>query len=137
MATMLAEVAQKKRTWGDRSLLRGLSNPSRQRYEAHVYCPEVTFLGRRAQPDFACVNVTMYPGEKVIELKSLKRYLFSFREVLMSYERFVNVLYEDLIETYEPQRLIVEIHLRPRGGIHSRLKIDSDWRSTKTGSGLQ
>ena len=128
MATMLAEVAREKRTWGDRSLLKWLSNPSRQRYEAHVHCPEVTFLGRRTQPDFASVDVTMYPGEKVIELKSLKRYLFSFREVLMSYERFVNVLYEDLIETYEPQRLIVEIHLCPRGGIRSRLKIDSDWR---------
>ena len=127
--TEAPEARKKKRTWGDRSLLESLSNPTEEPYEIDVHCPEVTFIGKRDQPDFACVDISLYPNEKVIELKSLKRYLFGFREVLMSYERFANVLYDDLMATYHPRRLVVRVHFRARGGIGSRLKIDSDWRS--------
>ena len=129
MNPYLVESPVRVRTWGDRSLLRSLRNPSTEPYEVHVHCPEVTFIGRKEQPDFACVDITLYPTDRIIELKSLKRYLFSFREVLMSYERLVNVLYGDLMETYRPARLVVQIHMRARGGISSTLKIDSDWRS--------
>jgi len=129
MSQAVAEKRARVRRWGDPSLLCSLRNPSREEYQVQIHCPEVTFIGRAEQPDFACVDITMVPGERVVELKSLKRYLFSFRNALMSYERFINVLYDDLMETYGPERLIVEIGLRLRGGISSKLKVDSAWRS--------
>lgn len=46
----------------------------------------------------------------------------------MSYERFINVLYDDLTEVYGPKELVIEVEFRPRGGISSRLKVDSKWR---------
>ncbi|MHC4402481.1 MAG: preQ(1) synthase [Planctomycetota bacterium] len=129
MSQAIAEIPKTKRRWGDRSLLESLRNPCRETYEVQIHCPEVTFIGRVDQPDFACIDITMFPGERVIELKSLKRYLFSFRNAVMSYERFVNVLYNDLMETYRPAWLVVQMDLRARGGISSKLKIDSAWRS--------
>lgn len=128
MSQATAEIRNKRGEWGDPSLLASLPNPSDERYEVQIHCPEVTFIGRVDQPDFACIDITMEPAEEVIELKSLKRYFFSFRESLMSYERFINVVYSDLMEVYRPARLVVEAHLRARGGISSRLKIDSAWR---------
>jgi 7-cyano-7-deazaguanine reductase len=97
----------------------------------------VTFVGRPEQPDFACLDIAMYPTDRIIELKSLKHYLFSFREELMSYETFINVLYDDLMATYRPERLILRMRLRTRGGIASQLKIDSAWRTTEDRFGEQ
>ena len=94
--------------------------------------PEVTFLGVKDQPDFAELYVTMYPNDKVIELKSLKFYLHQFRDKIISYERLINVIYDDLISVYEPDRLRVIMIFNPRGGISSKLAIDSDW-STRGG----
>jgi 7-cyano-7-deazaguanine reductase len=129
MNQFLAKAEPRSRAWGDPSLLKSLKNPSREPYRIQVHCPEVTFLGKRDQPDFACVDIAMYPSDRVIELKSLKQYLFSFRGALMSYERFANVLYDDLMETYRPSRLVVQVRLRARGGIGSKLRIDSQWRA--------
>jgi 7-cyano-7-deazaguanine reductase len=119
----VAEPPARERAWGDRSLLKSLKNPSGEKYEVRVHCPEVTFLGKAEQPDFACIDIAIEPRDRIIELKSLKRYLFGFRETLMSYERFINVLYKDLMETYRPMRLVVEMGCQARGGISSKLKI--------------
>lgn len=89
--------------------------------------PEVTFLGAHEQPDFGTLFVTFYPGEKVIELKSLKEYLYQWRTVTVSYERFLDVVFEHLMQVYEPTRLRLVFETRPRGGISSRLTVDSDW----------
>jgi 7-cyano-7-deazaguanine reductase len=129
MSQYLTQPTRRSCKWGDASLLESLKNPSDEPYEIQVHCPEVTFIGKKEQPDFACVDITLVPGDRVIELKSLKQYLFSFRESLMSYERFVNVLYHDLMEVYRPKRLVVQAQLRARGGISSKLKIDSLWRT--------
>lgn len=131
MNATLVEPREQARIWGDRSLLRSLKNPTRERYRIQLHCPEVTFVGRREQPDFACLDIAMDPSDRIVELKSLKRYLFTFREELMSYERFINVLYDDLMATYRPDRLIVRMRLRSRGGISSQLKIDSLWRNSR------
>ena len=89
----------------------------------------MTFLGVPHQPDFAKIYLTMYPGKKVIELKSLKFYLQQFRDKIISYERLINVIYEDLMDVYKPIRLRIVLETNPRGGISSRLTIDSDWKS--------
>ena len=116
-----------KKEWSDRSILMALPNPSAESYEIKIKHPEVTFLGVPHQPDFATVFITMYPDKTIVELKSLKLYFQHFRNKVVSYERFINIVYADLKETYQPSRLRVVMILRPRGGISSRLTIDSDW----------
>jgi 7-cyano-7-deazaguanine reductase len=89
--------------------------------------PELTFLGVNDQPDFATLFITMYPNKSVIELRSLKEYLYQWRNVIVSYERFLDVVYEHLMDVYKPVRLRLTLETRPRGGISSKLTIDSDW----------
>jgi len=117
----------------DRTLLKALPNPSKEAYEMKIKLPECTFLGVHEQPDFATIYLTFYPGDKIIELKSLKMYIFQLRDIVVSYERLLNKVYEDLIETYDPQRLRMVVICNPRGGISSKLTIDSDW-SVRGGS---
>ena len=67
----------------------------------------------------------MIPGKAVIELKSFKLYLHQYRNKLASYERIINAIYDDLIQVYKPKRLVIEMKFNPRGGISSKLTIDS------------
>ena len=118
----------KKYNWKkNRHLLKSIPNPSRDAYEIKMKVPELTFEGVKGQPDFAQLYITFYPGDKVIELKSLKEYFFAFRSQVYSYERIINVIYEDMMEVYEPARLRLVIVCTPRGGISSKLTVDSDW----------
>ena len=113
----------------DSSLLVALPNPTDQAYEINIKIPEFTFLGVQEQPDFAHIFLTFYPKEKIIELKALKHYVYQLRDVVVSYERLINIFYDHLMEVYEPERLRVVMNCNPRGGISSRLTIDSDWKS--------
>lgn len=111
----------------DKSILKAIPNPSKEAYEIKIKIPEFTFLGVKEQPDFATIFLTMYPGTKIIELKSLKQYSFHLRNIVVSYERLINIFYDHLIETYEPERLRISMICNPRGGISAKLAIDSDW----------
>lgn len=112
----------------DRSILKGIPNPTDQAYEIKIKIPEFTFLGVKEQPDFAVIYLTFYPGKKVIELKSLKQYIFQLRNIVASYERLINIIYDDLQAAYEPSRMRLVMICNPRGGISSKLTIDSDWK---------
>lgn len=111
----------------DKGLLKALPNPSAGAYEIKVKVPEFTFLGVQKQPDFATCYLTFYPKGKIIELKSLKQYVYHLRDIVVSYERLINIMYDHLSEVYEPERLRIVMLCNPRGGISSRLTIDSDW----------
>ncbi len=113
----------------DGSLLKSIPNPSGQAYEIKTKIPEFTFLGVKEQPDFATIYLTFYPNKKIIELKSLKHYVFQLRNIVVSYERLINIIYDDLQEAYEPERLRIVMICNPRGGISSKLTIDSDWKA--------
>ncbi len=113
----------------DVGLLVSLPNPSSAAYEIKVKIPEFTFLGVGEQPDFAQIYLTFYPRNKIIELKALKFYVYQLRDIVVSYERLINIIYDQLMETYEPDRLRLVMHCNPRGGISSHLTIDSDWKS--------
>lgn len=113
--------------WSDRSILKTIPNPSERGFEIKIKNPEITFLGAQNQPDFATAYITMYPRDTAIELRSLKLYFFQFRDRVISYERLINVVYDDLIAVYNPLRLRIVMTLFARGGISSRLAIDSDW----------
>ena len=113
----------------DISILKSLPNPEKKVYEIKLKQPELTFLGVYEQPDFASLYLLFYPDKKIIELKSLKLYLQQYRNLIISYERLINVLYNDIKKVYKPKRLRVILDCNPRGGISSRLTQDSDWKS--------
>lgn len=111
----------------DQSILKRLPNPTSEAYEIKIKIPEFTFLGVKEQPDFANVYLTFYPGKYIVELKSLKLYAFHLRDITVSYERLINIFYDHLMDVYKPVRLRIVMNCNPRGGISSRLTIDSDW----------
>ena len=119
----------KRKQWSDKNILKSIRNPSSEAYEIKLKAPEVTFEGVRGQPDFALLYITFYPKDKVIELKSMKEYFYQFRSKIYSYERFINVIFEDMMEVYEPERLRRVMVCNARGGISSKLTIDSDWKA--------
>lgn len=77
-------------------------------------------------PDFATVTITYGPREKCIELRSLKYYLMSYRNVGIWYEHLVNRMLEDLVKVAEPRWMIIEIEANPRGGLTSRVTAEYD-----------
>lgn len=112
----------------DSDILIALPNPAKEAYEIKIKVPEFTFLGVQEQPDFATMFITFYPGKKIIELKSLKQYVYHLRDIVVSYERLINIVYDHLQEVYEPERMRLVMVFNPRGGISSKLTIDSDWK---------
>ncbi len=120
-------MAKDVREWSARSILKAMANPSEKGYEIKIKNPEITFLGIANQPDYATIFITMYPQDTVVELRSLKLYFQQFRNKIISYERLINAIYEDLVAVYAPIRLRIVMVLSARGGISSKLTIDSDW----------
>jgi len=111
----------------DIDILKPIPNPTKEAYEIKIQIPEFTFLGVSEQPDFAKIYLTFYPKNKIIELKAMKQYVYQLRDIIVSYERLINIIYDHLMKVYDPQRLRVVMICNPRGGISSKLTIDSDW----------
>ena len=83
-------------------------------------CPEFTALcPKTGQPDFACVRIWYRPAERCVELKSLKMYLWSFRNEGHFHEAVTNKIRDDLVRVLEPMWLLVEGDFWVRGGIHT------------------
>ena len=95
------------------------SHPSREYTIIHT-CPEFTALcPRTGQPDFGTIRITYVPDALCVELKSLKLYLFGFRERGIFYEHVTNVILDDLVRAVKPRRMTVEGEFHVRGGISS------------------
>ncbi|HOH30851.1 MAG TPA: preQ(1) synthase [Candidatus Hydrogenedentes bacterium] len=73
-------------------------------------------------PDFAHVKILYVPGEWCLELRSLKYYLLSYRNVGIWYEHLVNRMLEDLVDACVPRSMSVEISCAPRGGLASTVR---------------
>lgn len=87
-------------------------------YWVEFLCPEFTSLCPiTGQPDFAEIKIRYIPGERMVESKSLKLYLFSFRNHGDFHEDCVNVIMKDLIRLMEPKYIEVIGLFTPRGGI--------------------
>ena len=81
-------------------------------------CPEFTTLCPiTGQPDFGTIYISYIPDEKMVESKSLKLYLFSFRNNGDFHEDVVNIIMKDLIKLMEPKYIEVWGKFTPRGGI--------------------
>jgi 7-cyano-7-deazaguanine reductase len=91
-------------------------------YEIEITCPEFTALcPKTGQPDFGTIVVTYVPGATCVELKSLKLYLFGYRDRGIFYEHAINTILEDLVAACAPRRMTVVGHFHPRGGITSKI----------------
>jgi 7-cyano-7-deazaguanine reductase len=116
-------------------LLETFENPYADRdYEIHMDCSEFTSLCpvggiesdaeelallKGGAPDFGTIRITYAPAKKCIELKSLKLYLWSFRNDGIFYERAVNRILDDLAACAEPKWMQVVGDFNVRGGIKS------------------
>lgn len=81
-------------------------------------CPEFTSLcPKTGQPDFAKILISYIPRERMVESKSLKLYLFSFRNHGDFHEDCVNIIMKDLVKLMNPRYLEVIGIFTPRGGI--------------------
>lgn len=87
-------------------------------YFVKFNCPEFTSLcPKTGQPDFATVYISYVPGERMVESKSLKLYLFSFRNHGDFHEDCMNIIMKDLIALMNPKYIEVWGKFTPRGGI--------------------
>lgn len=87
-------------------------------YVVTFTCPEFTSLcPKTGQPDFAKIIINYIPGEDMVESKSLKLYLFSFRNHGDFHEDCMNIIMKDLIGLMDPKYIEVWGKFTPRGGI--------------------
>ena len=101
--------------------LESFPNPAPGRdYEIRFECPEFTCMcPRTGQPDFGTIRIRYTPDELCVELKSLKLYLWSFRDEGHFHEAVTNRILDDLVLLLAPRKMTVEGDFLIRGGIHT------------------
>ena len=101
-------------------------NPNPQRdYEIKMECPEFTCLcPKTGQPDFAVITISYIPDKLCIELKSLKLYLWSFRDEGGFHEKVVNQICDDLVSACKPRKITVVGDFNVRGGIQTAITVE-------------
>ena len=94
-------------------------NPRPEReYEIAIDCPEFTSVcPKTGLPDFGEIRITYVPGDRCIELKSLKYYMIEFRNRGIFYEAVTNQILDDLVAAVQPRRMTVVGDFSVRGGI--------------------
>ena len=117
--TLLGEKNTKYKVKYDPTVLETFNNKHKDNdYMVTFKCPEFTTLcPKTGQPDFATIYINYIPNIKMVESKSLKLYLFSFRNHGDFHEDCVNVIMKDLIKLLEPKYIEVKGNFYPRGGI--------------------
>lgn len=75
-------------------------------------------------PDFAEITLTYTPHKKCVELRSLKYYLMSYRDVGIWYEHLVHRMLDDLVRVIEPRKMTLEIRANARGGLASTVRAE-------------
>jgi len=104
--------------------MEAIDNKYRERdYEVNIRFPEFTCLcPMTTQPDFAEIIIDYVPNELLVELKSLKFYLNSFRDKGIFHEEAVNKILGDFVEKIRPKRIKVTGNFHARGGIYTTVK---------------
>lgn len=112
-------------------------NPTPKRdYHIHMEIPEFTCLcPKTGQPDFATLVLDYIPDKKCIELKSLKLYIWSFRDEAAFHEAVTNRILDNLVTALKPRyiRLIARFYVR--GGIFTNVVVDyrkKGWKQQPT-----
>jgi len=103
------------------SRLEVFDNPSPARdYTIRIDIPEFTCLcPKTGQPDFATLNLEYVPDARCIELKSLKLYIHSYRQVGAFHEAVTNRILDDLVSTISPRFIRLSARFNVRGGLYT------------------
>ena len=115
--------------------LESFDNPNIDRdYEIEFDCPEFTCLcPLTGQPDFAKIRISYIPGDKCVELKSLKLYLWSYRDEGAFHEKVTNRILDDLVAAIAPRFMEIRGEWFVRGGITTWVTVshtDEEWENS-------
>ena len=112
-ARMIAEAA-----------LEAVPNPSQERdYVVDFTIPEFTCLCPISNfPDFATIRIKYIPGDKIVELKSLKLYINNYRDREIFHEQVVSTILDDMVEVCEPKWIWIEGDFNVRGNIKTKIR---------------
>jgi 7-cyano-7-deazaguanine reductase len=115
--------------------LKTFPNPAPERdYEIAFDVPEFTCLcPLTGQPDFAKLRIRYVPDELCVELKSLKLYMWSYRDEGAFHEKVTNTIADDIVRAIQPRQLTVEGDFFVRGGIGTIVTV----RHEKKGRGAK
>ena len=113
--------------------LETFSNPHPDRdYTIRIRIPEFTCLcPKTGQPDFATLTLEYVPDLLCVELKSLKLYIWSFRDEGAFHEDVTNRILNDLVDSCEPRFMRLRAEFNVRGGIYTDVVVESrqpDWK---------
>lgn len=102
-------------------LMETFDNPQPDRdYTIHMEIPEFTCLcPKTGQPDFATLFIDYVPDRLCVELKSLKLYIWSYRDQGAFHEAVTNRILDDLVALLAPRFLRIHARFNVRGGIHT------------------
>jgi 7-cyano-7-deazaguanine reductase len=115
--------------YGERKIAEGelitFPNPRPGRiYDIKITLPEFTckcpFSG---YPDFATIDITYSPDQKVVELKALKLYINSYRDRYISHEESVNQILDDFVSACDPLSITIKGDFNPRGNVHTVIEV--------------
>ncbi|WP_310487133.1 preQ(1) synthase [Chamaesiphon sp. VAR_69_metabat_338] len=115
--------------YGEREIINGelitFPNPRiGRRYNVDISLPEFTckcpFSG---YPDFATIEISYVPDQKVVELKALKLYINSYRDRYISHEETANQILDDFVATADPHQITVRADFSPRGNVHMVVEV--------------
>src|ERR687890_2540541 len=100
-----------------------------RRFEIVINCPEFTSVcPKTGLPDFGEIRIAYVPGDRCIELKSLKYYMIEFRTRGIFYEAVTNQILDDLVAACAPRRMTVVGDFTARGGIST--SVTAEYRAT-------
>jgi 7-cyano-7-deazaguanine reductase len=96
-----------------------------RRYQVEITLPEFTckcpFSG---YPDFATIYLTYLPDERVVELKSIKLYINSYRDRYISHEESINQILDDFVAAADPLEVRIKGDFNPRGNVHTVVEVE-------------
>lgn len=107
------------------ALLDTFANPHPERdYQVEMRCPEFTCVcPKTGQPDFATITIHYIPDQLCVELKSLKLYLWSYRQQGAFHEAVTNRILDDLVTATRPRYMMVVGAFKVRGGIKTDVRV--------------
>jgi 7-cyano-7-deazaguanine reductase len=98
-----------------------------RRYFVEIILPEFTckcpFSG---YPDFAKIYLTYLPNERVVELKSIKLYINSYRDRYISHEESINQILDDFVAAVDPLEVSIRGDFNPRGNVHTVVEVEHE-----------
>ena len=101
-------------------------------YWVNIECPEFTCVCPvTGQPDFATIKIDYIPNKKIVELKSLKLYLWSYRDEGHYHEEVINLICDDLVKLLKPRQMKVTGIFNVRGGIYTTVSVEYPYIKNK------